>query len=100
MLDVLFPLDRRSDVVVILGPNQPLETIPLCEPLDDTLSMLPGTSGEVASYADIKRSVASVRHHVDPTTLHAEIVRGSAIEHHGEGDGWVKPGHDDGLGRA
>ena len=53
MLDVLFPLNGRTDVIMSLCPHKPLQLVPVGEALNSAFAMLPNTFGEVARYSDI-----------------------------------------------
>src|SRR5579883_736823 len=74
MFQVLFPLDRGPDVIVLLGIDQPLQPIPRRESFDDSVMMLPRTTRKIAGHADIERAVWPVRYDVDPSTPHREFI--------------------------
>jgi hypothetical protein len=45
MLDVLFPLNRCLDILVVLDGYQPFQTVSFGEAYNDTFSVLPYATG-------------------------------------------------------
>jgi hypothetical protein len=86
MFHVVFALDGRPNVVVLLVPNKHFQTISCCEAFDLPCSMLPRALRQVACHAKIKRSVWFICLNVNPTASHADILE--------DVDGRDKPGHD------
>ena len=94
MLEVLFPLDRRSDIFMMLSVNETLQTVAPGETEDYPDTVLPCSTRQVAGNTDVKSAVRPVRYDVNPSSLHRMIVRMKMPECNRGADGRVKPGHD------
>ncbi len=94
MLEVLFPLDRRSDIFMMLSVNEVPQTVAPGETENYTDTVLPGATRQVAGNTDVKSAVRPVRYDVSPSSLHGMIVRMKKPECNLGADGRVKPGHD------
>src|ERR1700688_2475159 len=70
MLEVPFALDGAANVIVSLDIDQTLEAVSLREPIEQTLPVLPDTSGKIAGDTDVERAVGTVGQDVDPATAH------------------------------
>ena len=81
-----FALDRAANVVMRLKPNEPFQSVLLCESGNDTGAMLIGTFQQVTRDADIKNAVTSIRHDVNEAASHERSKQ--------DVDGRDKPGHD------
>jgi len=57
LLDLLLALDRISDVLVPLKPDELANSVYACKPFDGTRSMLASSLCEVARHAEIQRTV-------------------------------------------
>ena len=100
MLEVLLPLDRVSDIGVMLCIDQALQLVTSGETLDNPLAMLPGALRNVAGHADVQHAIAAVCHEIDPATLHPMTLARPRTRCNRKGDGRVKPGHDEVGGRG
>jgi hypothetical protein len=91
VFDIFLPLDYRGDIVVMLGPDQPLRPIPAAEALDNSFAVLPNPAGKITG--DLQRPVPPVGHHVQPTAHYRIVARREQLNKR-PADGRVKPGHD------
>src|SRR5438105_6135080 len=94
MLHVSLTLDCRANVVVALSPDQKFEAVLPGETIRYTFPMLPNTAGKIAGDSNIKRTVWSVGHNIDPSALHNAILGSRKHRNGRSSDGRVKPGHD------
>ena len=94
VLQVLLPLYRRSDISMMLGVNNALQTVALGEAEGCPDSMFPSSAREVVGDADIEGTVRAVGYNVDPSSSHGFIVRTKSPDCKRGVDGRVKPGHD------
>jgi hypothetical protein len=53
MFDAAFALNGRPNIVVKFKPDEPLEAVALCEPLDETVPMFERPSQHVARHAGV-----------------------------------------------
>jgi hypothetical protein len=99
MLDVLLALDRIPDVGMTLCIDEALQPISLAETFGDFLAVFPGPLREIARYADVQDAIGSVRHEIDPSTMHPKSFACASSGCSGRIDGRVEPGHVEfGLG--
>src|SRR5262245_10572301 len=66
MLDLFFALNSASNVVMIFVINKHLQFISLCETFHQAFTMLISSSRQVARYAHVEHSVASIGRYVNP----------------------------------
>jgi hypothetical protein len=71
ILDVLFPLDRRHDLVVPLKPDLPFQPIPAREAFDAAGAVFVRPPRDVGRHTHLQCAVLSVRHDVDKSAAHA-----------------------------
>jgi len=95
MLHVVLALDRRPDVGVRLHLDQPLQPVPLGEPVRDALSMFPYSAPQITGDARIERAIRPIGHDVDPGAFHSTRLRKYASDGNFSVDGRDKPGHDE-----
>ena len=100
MLQILLMLDRCSNVLVVLGPDETPKPVFFGEAIHYTLPMFPSTPSEVASNADVKGPIRAVRYYIDPSTLHNASIGVSGSACNRWLDGRVKPGHDTEISRS
>jgi len=97
VLEVLFSLDRQSDVVMTLRPNQALQAVFPSKSLDPARAMFSGATGKIARHSNVKGAVAPIGYDVDPAALHPASFGRFPMRCNRPRDGRVKPGHDDAL---
>jgi hypothetical protein len=100
MLQVLLTLDRSSNVLMVLGPDETPQPVFFGEAIHDTLVMFPGAPSEIAGNADVKGPIRPIRYYVDPSTLHHASIGVSGRACNRWPDGRVKPGHDIEISRS
>jgi len=64
VLEVLFPLDRSPNVIVLLVVHEATDVVLLREPVNHALSVLIHASRQIARHADIQRAVGFTRENV------------------------------------
>jgi hypothetical protein len=94
MLEILFPLDGRPNLVMVLGVNEALQAVPAGKSNDGAGAVLPGASSEIARHAGIEGSVRPVRNYVNPSAAHRAIVDRCGARRNRRVDARVEPGHD------
>jgi hypothetical protein len=95
VLDVLLPLDRRLNIVVMFCPHETFQAIFPCETVHGTFTMFPYATSKITRHTDIEHSVSPVREDVNPAASHIPNLWRDKRRNHGVRDGRVKPGHDD-----
>ncbi len=71
-LQASLSLNRGEHIAVRLGVYQAVELVTTGEPGPDTILVCPDAPGQIASHAEIQRSVRAVCHDVDPPGRHTE----------------------------
>ena len=68
MLEVLLTLDCPTNVVVTLGPDQPLQSVFLGKSGCHAFPMFPDAAREVAGDTNVKRAIGPIGNNIDPPT--------------------------------
>jgi hypothetical protein len=90
MLDVVFSLDRRLNVVKSFKIDEAFQSMPLGKPVNESGSMFKNTAYEIVRYPDIQNAVRPIGQNVDvAASYHGPIEK--------DVDGRDKPGHDEGC---
>jgi hypothetical protein len=95
VLDVLLPLDRRLNIVVMFCPHETFQAIFPCETVHGTFTMFPYAMSKITRHTDIEHSVSPVREDVNPAASYSPVPYTDEHRCNALLDGRVKPGHDD-----
>ena len=87
MFDVVFTLDRKLNVIVMLEVNEAFDGILLCESRDQAIPMFIDSSDEVVRNSHVQNAVWRARQNINIATYHTQRMK--------DVDGRDKPGHDD-----
>ena len=87
MLDIMLPLNRITDVIESFEIDQPFQSVPFGETIDESRTMLEYATNKVACYPNIQNAVGAIGQNVNVPTCHVEILQ--------DVDGRDKPGHDE-----
>ena len=74
MLQIALALKRVANVFIEFPKNEEFEPIPLGEPFDAAFPMLPASPRDVVRHAGIERAVRPVRHDINPTSAHPNML--------------------------
>ena len=101
VFDSLFPLDRSSNVIVVLVIHKHLQAVPFREPVNETFSVLVSTARQIAGNPDVKRAIAPVRHEIYPAChgsllhLSADNRNSGSLDDRDNPPDLIRGGHDD-----
>jgi hypothetical protein len=99
MLDVVLAVDGVTDAVKLLEIDQPLQSIPFGESVDEAGPMFEYPTDKIACHADVQNAVRTIGRNINVSTCHAEILKDVDGRAQASGSDAVlrtaMPGHDE-----